>query len=189
MGQRSQIYVKYGNKLVVANYYQWNYGERMISRARHGIEYIKDNLIKYKEWLFNNSYEMKRLGRIFDANFDMKDVQIGQDIVQEWKEQFFDEEFNEAVFRQQDNNNGKLFVDILKDGTIKYCFLDSMCNTEHIMSAVQYMQWDNEDWEHSEYIEDEQKKLCKCNLKAIEEIAVLMTKSEVEDFINCNYEL
>ena len=85
MGQRSQIYVKYGNKLVVANYYQWNYGERMISRARHGIEYIKDNLIKYKEWLFNNSYEMKRLGRIFDANFDMKDVQISQDIVQEWK--------------------------------------------------------------------------------------------------------
>jgi len=43
MGQRSQIYVRYNKKLVVTNYYQWNYGERMIRRARYGIEYIKDN--------------------------------------------------------------------------------------------------------------------------------------------------
>lgn len=90
MGQRSQIYVRYGNKLVVANYYQWNFGERMINRARYGIEYIKDNLIQYKDYIFNNSYEMKRLGRIFDVNFDRKDVQMGQNIVQEWKEQFSD---------------------------------------------------------------------------------------------------
>ena len=41
MGQRSQIYVRYNKKLVIANYYQWNYGEQMISRARYGIEYIR----------------------------------------------------------------------------------------------------------------------------------------------------
>lgn len=39
MGQRSQIFVRYqetdGTRKLVARYYGWNYGERMISRARH----------------------------------------------------------------------------------------------------------------------------------------------------------
>lgn len=189
MGQRSQIYVRHGNKLVVANYYQWNYGERMISRARYGIEYIKDNLIQYKNYIFNNSYEMKRLGRIFDVNFDMKDVQISQDIIQEWKEQFSDEEFNKVVFKEQDNNNGRLLVDILRDGTIKYAFLDSECDIENVMSANQYMDWNYKNWKKSKFIESEQKLLCINNIKAITEMAELMTKEEVEDFIQYEYEI
>ncbi len=190
MGQRSQIYVRYGNKLVVANYYQWNFGERMISRARYGIEYIKENLIQYKDYIFNNSYEMKRLGRIFDVNFDRKDVQMGQNIVQEWKEQFSDKKlFNDVVFKQQDNNDGKLFVDILKDGTIKYAFLDSECDIENVMSANQYMDRNYKNWKKSKFIESEQKLLCINNIKAIKEMAELMTKEEVEDFIQCKYEI
>lgn len=190
MGQRSQIYVRHGNKLVVANYYQWNFGERMISRARYGIEYIKENLIQYKDYIFNNSYEMKRLGRIFDVNFDRKDVQMGQNIVQEWKEQFSDKKlFNDVVFKQQDNNDGKLFVDILKDGTIKYAFLDSECDIENVMSANQYMDWNYKNWKKSKFIESEQKLLCINNIKAIKEMAELMTKEEVEDFIQCKYEI
>ena len=47
MGQRSQIYVRYNKnntqKGLIANYYGWNYGERMISRARWGIEFIKEH--------------------------------------------------------------------------------------------------------------------------------------------------
>lgn len=34
MGQRSQIYIRYENgekKGLIANYYSWNYGEKMIS--------------------------------------------------------------------------------------------------------------------------------------------------------------
>lgn len=46
MGQRSQIYVRYNKKdmngvnckKLIANYYQWNYGERMISRATGGVQ-------------------------------------------------------------------------------------------------------------------------------------------------------
>ena len=38
MGQRSQIYVRFnkenGQSGLIANYYGWNFGERMISRAR-----------------------------------------------------------------------------------------------------------------------------------------------------------
>lgn len=58
MGQRSQIYIRYNVNYVygsatdhpktqnfkglIARYFQWNYGERMISRARYIIEEIKD---------------------------------------------------------------------------------------------------------------------------------------------------
>lgn len=189
MGQRSQIYVRYNKRLVIANYYQWNYGERMISRARYGIEYINENYLEYKEWIFDDISYMKRLSCIFDVNFDMKDVAISQDIIGEWKEQFSEEDFNDFVFKMQENNNGKLFVDICEDGKIKYAFLDCECNIDNIMNAISYMNWDNEGWKQSEYIEDEQKILCEKNLKKIEEMAVLMTKEDVEDFINYNYKV
>lgn len=176
MGQRSQIYVRYNKKLVVANYYQWNYGEKMISRARYGIEYVKDNLLEYRNFIFNDPFQMERLSRIFDTNFDMKDVQISTNIIEEWKDQFFDDNFNDVVFWWQDNNNGRLFVDILEDGTIKYAFLGYDCDVKNIMNATQYMEWDSKDWKNSEYIDDEQKKQCEDNLKTIEEMATLMTK-------------
>lgn len=86
MGQRSQIYVRYNKKLVITNYYQWNYGERMISRARYGIEYIKENYLEYRTWIFNNESDMEKLRRIFDVNFDMKDIVMSIDIIKEWKE-------------------------------------------------------------------------------------------------------
>ncbi len=187
MGQRSQIYVRYNKKLVVTNYYQWNYGERMISRARYGIEYIKENYLEYRTWIFNNESDMEKLRRIFDVNFDMKDLAISQDIVEEWKEYFQEDNFNEFVFRMQGNNDGKLFVDISEDGTIKYAFLDCECNTDHIMNATQYMDWNSEEWEKSEYISEEGKQSCKENLGKIEEMAALMIKSELEDFINYDY--
>lgn len=187
MGQRSQIYVRYNKKLVITNYYQWNYGERMISRARYGIEYIKENYLEYRDWIFNDTSYLKKLSRIFDVNFDMKDVAISQDIIEEWKEQFPEDNFNDFVFKFQGNNDGKLFVDISEDGIIKYAFLDYECNTEHIMSAGQYMDWDSEEWKESEYIDDEQKTLCEENLKEIDKMAILMTKEEVEDFINYDY--
>lgn len=44
MGQRSQIYIRFNDnrmesgKGLIALYYQWNYGERMVSRARQIIE-------------------------------------------------------------------------------------------------------------------------------------------------------
>lgn len=179
MGQRSQIYVRYDKKIVVANYYGWNYGERMISRARHGIEYV---------FRSGNYMEKEKLSRIFDVNFDMKDVAISGDIREEWKHYFQDENFNDFVFRLQDNNDGKLLVDITTDGIIKYAFLDYNCNTDNIMNAEQYMDWDSKGWEQSKYIDSEQKELCRCNLQKINEMAILMTKEEVEDFVNYDYQ-
>ena len=188
MGQRSQIYVRYqkdDTNYLVARYYQWNYGERMISRCRHTLEWIKEYL-RY-DWYLTT--ETETLKRYLDVNFDMKSIVIGSDIVKEWEEWDYKEEttFNDFVFLQQDNNDGKLFIDI-KDGVIKYAFVDTECHTEHIMNARQYMDWDYEDWRASEYIDDEAKKTCEDNFKVITEIAELMTEQELEEFINADYE-
>lgn len=179
MGQRSQIYVRYNKnntqKGLIANYYGWNYGERMISRARWGIEFIKG----YFEYISDPNYRWMRspenkmhVSRIFDVNFDMKDVAISSDIVKELfdcydlsvssdfvKEELqkaldketevhgveartAEQEFIEYVFTMHHNNDGKLFVDIQDDG-IKYCFLDCNANTDNIMDAAAYMIWNN----------------------------------------------
>ena len=188
MGQRSQIYVRYqkdGVNYLTARYYQWNYSERMISRCRHSLEWIKA-MVPY-DWYFTR--ETEKLKRILDVNFDMHDITIGYDILKEWEECDYKDEtsFKEYVFLTQDNNDGKLFIDI-KNGVIKYAFLDYDCDTNRVMSAAQYMQWDHPSWRKSEYIDDEQKMLCEDNMKAIKKLAQLMTKEEVEEYINAQYE-
>ena len=188
MGQRSQIYVRYekdGKNYLTARYYQWNYGERMISRCRWTIEWIKANLAH--EWYF--TAEKEKLMRIMDVNFDMHDIVIGCDIVKEYndyRKKYDDYSFNDYILKYQDNNDGKLFI-YIKDDVIKYAFLDSECNTEDVMDAEQYMTWNCENWIESEYIDDEYKEEIKANFAAIEGMAVLMTKEEVEDFIGCVY--
>ena len=190
MGQRSQIYVRYqkdGINYLTARYYQWNYGERMISRCRHSLEWI-EGMMPY-DWYFTR--ETEKLKRILDVNFDMKDVVLGCDIMKEYEEDEYwkDHKYtlNDYVFQCQDNNDGKLFIDI-KDGVIKYAFLDSDCDTDKIMSAAQYMNWDCKGWRKSEYIDDEQKALCEANIKVIKKLAKLMTAEELEEFINADYE-
>lgn len=106
MGQRSQIYVKVDGKLAVANYYQWNYGTRMVSRARHGIEYIK-NSIEYPFIFFEEKFR-----RIWDVNFDYQDMVLSSNIMTEWQEYKWGGLFSEFCFDGQDNNDGKLFVDV-----------------------------------------------------------------------------
>jgi hypothetical protein len=57
MGQRSQIYIRWqkenGDYVLIARYFQWNFSERMISRARALIEELKENL-KY-DFQFNGN--------------------------------------------------------------------------------------------------------------------------------------
>lgn len=191
MGQRSQIYVRFNNgdkKGLIANYYQWNYGERMISRARWGIDRIKETL-KYDGWYYQTKGNVTRLSRIFDVNFDMKDVQISCDIIAEYKEEFSEENFNDFVFKMQDNNDGKLLVDINKNG-IKYAFLDWDANSDNIMDGKAYIIWNNRgELVESEYMPKETILICEENIKFISENAKLMTKEEVEEFINYEYEI
>ena len=106
------------------------------------------------DWLFTTN--KGQLERILEVNFDMVDAQITCDIIKEFLEYGDDYLFVDYVFKMQDNNDGKLFIDI-SDGQLKYCFLDYDCNTENIMYAAGYMDRNSENWEQDEYIDDKQK--------------------------------
>lgn len=186
MGQRSQIYLRYNGALVFANYYQWNFGERMISRARWGIEWVKEQVDKGYDFIFRSNSYIKQMRRVFDANFDMHDVQISGDIVKEWADDFADEPFNDIVFNFQDNNDGQLFVDI-RDGRIFYCFRNMHADT--IMDAEQYMKWDLPRWKTDDCsLDAEEIQTCKDNIKAIGNMATLMTREQLDDFLSGDYE-
>lgn len=196
MGQRSQIYVRYYEReadtepKLIARYYQWNYGERMISRARYGIEWIKE----YTDFAFELT---RRLYRILDTNFDMVDVVISQDILEEVREDVHngwtantDEAIRNAMFHGQDNNDGQLLIDVQKSGDIKYAFVThSYTGDGKVMSAKGYMAWNSgKNWRReTKYFDREDIETCEKNISYIQENATLMTKKEVRDFFNCDY--
>lgn len=187
MGQRSQIYVRItderGKKYLIAKYFQWNYGERMISRARYGIEYAK----KQNDYVGLDSVR-EQIGEIFNINFDMKDYLHTTDIIKEWLiyGEKWEVEFKDFVFYNQDNNDGKLFIDIKeKNKEIKYCFTDY--DLKIFKSPKAYMDWDCEDWLNSEYYKKSVVNKCISNMNKIEKSAILMTDEELEDFINDDY--
>jgi len=198
MGQRSQIYVRYNGKLILARYYQWNYSERMISRARYGIEYMKDYLDSGYDFVFRDPSYIEKMARVFDVNFDMKDVQISQNIFKEWEEYGEGISFFDYVFAGQDNNDGQLFIDIYggdanNQPEIKYAFFDSGTDYEKIMTADEYMDWDCEHWDNAPehnpaydncYLGEEEVKTCKENILAIYRMARLMTRAEVTSFLD-----
>lgn len=79
MGQRSQIYIRYPageKKGLIARYFSWNYGERMISRASGIIKMAKRRIS------FDNE-DIKKLTAVCDVNFDMKDISLSSDLVEE----------------------------------------------------------------------------------------------------------
>lgn len=186
MGQRSQIYVRFtdkeGKKYLIARYFGWNYSERMVSRAKHSLEWINE-MIQYPH-VFTS--EQIRLIRILEVNFDMGDVAITSDIIEEWNEYFPEENFSDYVFKWVDNNDGKLFIDIDENTmSIKYCFTDS--DISKPLTAAQYMQWNHKQWRNSKYISKEQKQICEKNIRKIPKLAKLMTKEELDEFIICDY--
>ena len=185
MGQRSQIYIRIKdsceeNTKLYAKYYQWNFGERMISRARHGIEYIKQSM----EYI-SSSEVQEKINKIFDVNFDMKDIVFSTDLLKEWVELFREESTAvEYIFTCTDNNDGKLFIDVNVNGEIRICFTDDELN---ILSPEEYMNWDFKDWQNSEYLSKEKVEICKNNIKYIKQNVNFMTKEDLKEFINYDY--
>ena len=186
MGQRSQIFVRYednGQKKMIARYYQWNYAERMISRARYGIEWLKE--------MYKYPFEIARkLYRILDTNFDMIDCVISSDIIKEFVDDNWGNDgytLNNFMFYAQDNNDGKLFIDVLSNGTIKYAFLDY--NNKKIMTGTEYMKWNRgKDWKNpTEYFDQEDVDICIKNIKEINKMATKMTADEAKEFMETDY--
>ena len=190
MGQRSQIYIKWNvtdnNRKYegfIARYYQWNYGERMLSRARGVIEHL-EYYLKYP-CVFGNIWDKEKLARIADTNFDMRDIAASSNICKEYEEYGQGCTFEDFVFYEQDNNDGQLFIDVTDEG-IKYAFAMEWGNWEYKpIDPEQYMIDDEcggKDWrkpakerEYLDYTED--------NIKYITENATLMTSEEIDEFI------
>lgn len=184
MGQRSQIYVRYNGELIIANYYNWNHSERMISRARYGIEYIYYHLKQGHDYYFKENDYIEKIKRIFDVNFDLRDIAISGNLLKEFEEYGGNKDLHEFLFDGQDNNDGVLLIDI-QNNRVKYSFLDYECNTDNIMSAKEYMDWDNQwlkeefiPWDKSGVCSKEDVKTCYKNIKMINKMATLMSIKE-----------
>ena len=218
MGQRSQIYVRIndrkGNKhLIAARYFSWNYGTRMVSRARYILEWLDgdyleraDNFIpEYQYANYPNEYRTK-LKRIIETNFDYKDIVLSTDIIKEFKEDsenFSAENFTEWVFSNQDNNDGQFLLDCIitypaerKYGDCKYKFKYAFLpyTEENPLDAIEYLNWDEKNdedenltWEDNPYISSGEKRYTKRNAKYISTHAQLMTPEEVHEYINYDY--
>lgn len=203
MGQRSQIYIRYNVNFVsgaetknptpynykglIARYFGWNYGERMISRARYIIEHIQNEFMKWR-WCFGDAEKLKKLERICDVNFDMKDIVFSSDIIKEVAE--YCDGDTEYLFNQ-DNNDGQLFIDVTDNG-IKYCFM-RFFNEGEPMDAEQYMKWNCEDEDHPDwhkpyqFMSQETIDYTEENIRQIDKMAALMTTEEIKAFVEDDY--
>ena len=187
MGQRSQIFVRFekelGEKEIVARYFNWNYGERMISRVYHTIDWIKRHLeITNSDPGQYLSWNRKKLIRILDTNFDMCDVVITSNILKEYEECDWNMSLNDFMFHGQDNNDGKAFIDVKRDGTIKYALLT---RNNALRDPSEYMLWDiGKEWMFpNKHISKRMIDITKENIQELSEIATLMTEEEVKEFM------
>lgn len=202
MGQRSQIYFRcntlYGKYILVAKYFQWNYGTRMVSRARGIIEWL-DREKEFASLFYIGSSTLERLKRVIEINWDYKDVVCTCDILKEYEEGLYDEPIK--IFTGQDNNDGQLIIDMNidfdhkdKKGNcivkLKYAFLD--WDSKLIGNGEDYMQW-NENygdegpaWRDNKYVQKEIK-YTERNIRFIDKHAELMTEAEVDEYINHDY--
>lgn len=203
MGQRSQIYFRInketGGYYLVARYFQWNYGTRMISRARGLLEWLDSNS-DYPYALYDEKWNASKVIRIIDTNFDYKDVCISRDIIADCN----DPDYGWDLLFHDDNNDGKLMVDMVVDWEskdkkgdrpiiFKYAFTDS--SNELLMDAEQYMSWNGNDeeddgsvipWRESKYIKREVK-YTERNIKKIDKLAILMTQEELNEYLTHDY--
>ena len=188
MGQRSQIYVIYKDKqnrdCISATYFQWNYGERMISRARYLMGWIKaqNNLCGnlYSDYL---PFVAHKIRYIACVNFDYKDVTIGTVLVYEWINYntggVLNNDLNDYIFHA-DNNDGCLFIDARIPKQLKYAFT-TYDYKDGVMGPEAYLKWDG----IPQKIRDT--KFTKRNINWITHNAKLMKKKELEAILRTTY--
>jgi len=172
------------------------YGTRMVSRAKGIIEWLLEykNYVQYFVADLNHEY-MHKLNMIIDTNFDARDVTVSQNILEEYKEGYWDSP--EGIFTGQDNNDGQLLIDLIVDWSkedkkwrhpckIKYAFLDH--SSTLIGNGDAYMNWEEDclvkPWR--ECYPDEVK-FTERNIRYIDKHAKLMTTEEVDEYIHYNY--
>ena len=147
MGERSNIFVRirakerssdknYKHKTFFGLYYQWCYGERMISRLRSAIDFVDRDLSGWHGKYVVSKETTDKFKRYLAVNFDMQDILEPVDIIQAWVNDVMRGYSKEkADIFAQDENHGYIYIDITLDAPyknfgennakIKYAFVDN----------------------------------------------------------------
>lgn len=196
MGQRSQIYVRIRAEkevMFIARYFQWNYGEAMVSRARDVIEFLHERLAYSYSFtsLFFRDGLIEEVTSILNVNFDERAVTRSIDILEKTKEMYGKEiEKGEKPIKDclfgQDNNDGQLYIDADFAGkTIKYAFVPYFTEPGKRSGPMKYMA---EYWGPDKGgVKKEVRDYTLYNIAVIKDLAKLMTVEEVKEFINYDY--
>ena len=147
MGERSSIFVRIRSKKRSSDknyqmetffglYYQWCYGERMISRLRSAIDFVDREISGWHGEYVVSKETTDKFKRYLAVNFDMQDILEPVDIIQAWVNDVMRGYSKEkADIFAQDENHGYIYIDITLDdpdkkfgenkAKIKYAFVDN----------------------------------------------------------------
>lgn len=148
MGERSCIFVrirakehdvdrKYKYEACFGLYFQWCYGERIISRLRQAVDFAKHNIDGNLPCDLVSKRTVDKFVKYLSVNFDMRTIQDADKIVPSSPKDFIDGSFKlgNDVFAQHENH-GFLYIDISMDDPdggrhagIKYAFVQNECDS------------------------------------------------------------
>lgn len=179
MGERSDFFVRirvkenkkaknYKYQAFFGLYYQWCYGERMISRLRSAINFAESHVVGWNGGYSCSAQRIEQFKRYLAINFDMQDIldtcdlipEAVDDVMQGWNTAKAD------IFNQAENH-GFIYLDITVDdpddrsddnkgSTIKYAFVETEWHEKNkplppVMSVEQFADWDIADNERKWY--------------------------------------
>lgn len=147
MGERSNIFVrirakkrssdkKYQLETFFGLYYQWCYGERMISRLRSAIDFVDSDISGWHGEHAVSKETIDKFKRYLAINFDMNDILNPVDLIPDAVNDVMQGYANEKadIFNQAENH-GFIYIDISLDdpdkkfgenkAKIKYAFVDN----------------------------------------------------------------
>lgn len=184
MGQRSEIYVAFemanGQKKITARYFDWNYGERMISRVRYTSEWLNRRMRSC------STISKDDLIPIIETNFDMVDhIQSAKIEPATFKS------FKLHVKASDFLNDGRAFIYVNLKGEVKYCFtnnhdLEPMDCDNYMLFDTEY-NYDYAKWINPEYKNSKKMSQCRKNIKWLSRNANLMTQAELDEFLAAEY--
>ena len=182
MGERSDIFVRirvkenkkaknYKYQAFFGLYYQWCYGERMISRLRSAINYAESHVVGWHGGSACSEETIELFKRYLAINFDMQDIIKHVDLIPEAVDNVMQgyDTAKADIFNQAENH-GYIYLDITVDdpddtsednkgSTIKYAFVQGEWHNKKnplppVMSVEQFADWDIADNERKWYEPD-----------------------------------
>ena len=147
MGERSNIFVrirakkrssdkKYQMETFFGLYYQWCYGERMISRLRSAIDFVDSDISGWHGEYVVSKETTGKFKRYLAVNFDMKDILDPVDLIPDAVDDVMQGyDTAQADIFDQAENHGFIYLDITLDdpdkkfgennAKIKYAFVEN----------------------------------------------------------------